>query len=614
VLVPRPRASRPALATVAALLAAGLSAVGCVSIPSGGPVQSYPVTQGPDAQNQPYVQIEPQSPGAGWSPEQIVTGFLSASASYGNYSQIVKQYLTPDEQKDWNPYWSATVYKDGPNVASAAEQPARAKDPSMATVEVGGTVQARLQGFGTYSVPSSAAGTSSAARAAFQREKTFSLVKVGGQWRISSAPSELLLTSDSFSHDYQLSNLYFLDPDSRFLVPDPVYVPLQASPLDLMNGLVHDLITPPGDWISPGISAGATRTALPPGTKIIGVTFDGVTAVVNLTGTAIAKASTEAGGKVMEQVSAQLLWTLSGAAQSDSAGQTVKSVEVEVNGRQWTPPSSQSSQGGAVQLQSTITPASGGTSVFYYVDGEGDLTSRDGTHGTSVSIARIGTGFKQIAVSPDGKYLAALRGTTLYTGLIGGGLAKRGTGYQTISWDVNDDLWVSTGTQILMLRSGARKGLSPGPAVPVEVSGPSEAGPFTALRVAPDGVRVAIVVQGSELTFGAISGRTGPAPLITLSPVQFSPVDNATVFTGLTWYGSGDVITLAQQPGASVTDYPVSGGAPKPIPVDSDMQTISASYNNQLVGTRPKASMVADASLTGSWLPIGSGTAPTYPG
>src|SRR5450756_3258523 len=72
-----------------------------------------------------------------------------------------------------------------------------------------------------------------------------------------------------------------------FLVPDPVYVPLQATPADLMNGLVYDLVKPQKDWLS----GGATRTAFPAGTtfpagptSIGAVTIEGVTAVVNLGG------------------------------------------------------------------------------------------------------------------------------------------------------------------------------------------------------------------------------------------------------------------------------------------------------------------------------------------
>lgn len=568
-------------------------------MPNGGPVYSYPVTQGPDAQNQPYVQVVPQPPGAGWSPSQIVQGFLTASASFGNYDQVALQYLTPTEQKDWQPRWSALVYKNGPEVRGAAYPSGATKNAKTATVQIAGTIQANLQGYGSYSVPSASTPDES-----LFGQPSFTLAKVGGQWRISMAPEEYLLTSDSFANDYQLRNLYFFDPLTKSLVPDPVYVPLRATPGDLMNGLVHDLVAPPDDWLS----AGATRTAFPPGTKIGGVTLDGVTAVVNLSGT-VAKASDD----VMQQISAQLLWTLSGAAQSGSTGQTVQSVEVEVNGKQWTPPGS---QGNPVQRDSKMVPASGATSVFYYVDSAGYLTSRDGAAGKSTRLARIGTGFKQIAVSPDGRYLAALSGSTLYTGLVGRALSRRGAGFQDMSWDVNDNLWASQGTQIVMFRGvSIRQPL--GQMVPVDVV--SSTGfknmsvPFTALRVAPDGVRVAIVIANDELTFGAISGQLGATPQITLSPVQLSPV-NATAFTGLTWYGPDNVITLAE-PGPAVTEYPVSGGTPTSIPVDSDLQTITASAGNLLVGDGGQGRIVSDASLTGSWtvVPV-VGSAPSYPG
>src|SRR5262245_46691621 len=268
-------------------------AAGCVSMPSGGPVLSYTVTQGPGAQSQHYQQIYPQRPSNGWTPEEIVRGFLTASASFANHQQVAREYMTPQASRNWNPNWSAIVFSKGPNVTSVA-YPATGPRKS-AEVEVTGTVQANLSGSGSYAVASaSAAGPLGV-------PQTFDLVKVHGQWRISNAPGKLLLTSDLFNFDYQLRNLYFFDPTSRYLVPDPIYVPLQATPADLMNGLVHDLIKPPGDWL-----VGATQTAFPGGTTRIGdVALDGGTAAVNLGGP-IAKASDD----VLEQVSAQLLWKL----------------------------------------------------------------------------------------------------------------------------------------------------------------------------------------------------------------------------------------------------------------------------------------------------------------
>jgi hypothetical protein len=591
---------RPVLAVLAVLLAA-LPAAGCVSMPSGGPVVSYPVTQGAESQDQPFVQIVPKPPGAGWKPWEIVQGFLTASASFGNNSEVALEYLTPQERKSWNPLWSAVVYKDGPNVAGTAVPVTGAKN--TVTVLVSGKEQASLQGNGSYSVPFASGSPSEA-------DQSFQLVKqADGQWRISDAPPDLLLTSDSFNSDYQLRNLYFFDPTGHSLVPDPVYVPVRTSSPVLMNGLVSDLISPPKDWLS----GGATKTALPKGTKISSVTLDGVTAVVNLTGT-IAKADIN----TMEHVSAQLLWTLR-PAQSQATGQAVQAVEVEVNGKPWTPPGS---QGNPVQHQSALGPPTGQTSVFYYVDSAGWLTSRDGAGGKPVQVMQLGAGFTQIAVSADGRYLAALRGDTLYTGLVGGvgdsGLTKHGTGFASVSWDPGDDLWASAGTQILMFRptSDSRRPLGQPVAVAVNAPGDKNMSvPFGELRVAPDGVRVAMIMDSGSvvLTFGAISGQAGPSPTIALSQVELTPL-NATQFTGVSWYGPDNVITLAA-PGPVATEYPVSGGSTTSIPVFSGMQSITVSSKNLLVAALPKNHLATDVSVNGSWtlLPE-SGTAPAYPG
>jgi len=300
----RLRGLAPVLLVVAllALLA------GCISEPSGGPVISYSMTQGPGGQSQPLPQIIAQPPAAGWSPEQIVKGFLAASASFTGGQRIAREYLTTKENRAWTPNWSAVVYSSGPNVGLAAFTGTGSS--RVATVTVDGTVQAFLSGTGGYVAPSaSATGIAPGGPA------TFRLEKVGGQWRISKAPPYLVLTSYSFQYDYQLRNLYFFDPTNSHLVPDPVYVPLQATTASLMDGLVYDLIHPPGDWLS----RGATSTAFPAKTTTIGdVTLTGGTAAVNLGG-AITKSANDK--ELMQQVSAQLLYTLIGSGGSGPAVQ-----------------------------------------------------------------------------------------------------------------------------------------------------------------------------------------------------------------------------------------------------------------------------------------------------
>jgi hypothetical protein len=626
----RKLALRPLLAAAGAL-AVVLGAAGCVSLPSAGPVLSYPVTQGPDAQSEPYQQVLIGPPEANWSPTQIVQGFLAASASFGDNWQVAREYMTPQASRAWKPSWSATVYSDGPNVrppvyaavpaprpkttvspaaavktsAATVSHPSRRTPPDEASVSITGSVLANLSGYGSYAVPSSSAPKGSPAP-----EPAITLVRqASGQWRISSAPPKLLLTSDAFRSDYQLRNLYFFDPSGKYLVPDPVYVPLQATPSDLIRGLVHNLLAPPEDWLS----GGATRTAFPAGTTIGDVTLAGVTAVINLDGP-IAQSRFP----VMQAVSAQLLWTLSGSGQG---GQVVQSVEVERDGKPWVPLGN--SQGNPVQRESGngYGPALGASRTFYYLDGAGNLMSSTGAQAPLTMVAHVGMGYTQVAVSPDGSYVALIRQDgALFVGRVGGPVTKRsGTLYSTVSWDLNDNLWATMDDQLVMLRGAASQG------APIAVSvvssdrsGTVVSAPFTAVRVAPDGVRVALVIGGSELTFGAISWQVGANPGKPTLQVALSPVAQATragtTFTSLTWYGPNNVITLTGR-GPAVTEYPVNGGTAMSISATAQMRSISASAGSPLLAGLATGRMVADASLTGSWVPIAAtGLSPVYPG
>jgi hypothetical protein len=589
------------VAFVVALLAL---LAGCISEPSGGPVISYSMTQGPGGQSQPLPQIIAQPPAAGWTPKQIVTGFLAASASFAGGQRIAREYLTTKENRAWTPNWSARVYRSGPKVGEAAFT--GTGSGRVATVTVGGSVQAFLSGTGGYLAPSA-----SATGRAPGGPPIFRLQKVGDQWRISDAPPYLVLTSYSFQYDYQLRNLYFFDPTDSHLVPDPVYVPLQATTASLMDGLVYDLIHPPGDWLS----RGATSTSFPGKTTTIGdVTLTGGTAAVNLGG-AITKG---ANYKLMQQVSAQLLYTLIG---SGGSGPAVQSVQLSVNGKPWSPRGSDSNP--VQQLhQSKYTPANGASTQFYYVDGAGDLLSRVSSVSKPVKVAHIGTGFTQIAVSPDTQYVAAVKNGSLFTGRVGGPLVRRaGDGYTSLSWDPVDDLWATTGDQIVMISGAASPSQQAGKPVGVSVvnsDGTTQnVGPFTALRVAPDGVRVAIIVGGNDLDFGAFAQlpnvRPGQAAVQIVLSQFYVSVPSAT-FTSLTWYGPDNVIAL-RDPGPELTEYPVNGGSSTSIPAQPQMSWITASLGKPLIASLPRGVMVADTSLSGSWTPVqGTSISAVYPG
>ena len=138
-----------------------------------------------------------------------------------------------------------------------------------------------------------------------------------------------------------------------------------------------------------------------------------------------------------------------------------------------------------------------------------------------------------------------------------------------MSWDPTDNLWTSTGAneQIFVFRAGA--GLNSRQARPIEVTVTSGAGSgramqFTALQIAPDGVRVAMILNSDELTFGAIVWGSGTGPGLGSVRIQlsfFNVGDLTSGFDGVTWYGADNVITLGG-PSSTLTEYPVNGGTP----------------------------------------------------
>ena len=247
------------------------------------------------------------------------------------------------------------------------------------------------------------------------------------------------------------------------------------------------------------------------------------------------------------------------------------------------------------------------------LSGSGPDTAVAGPSGTGQLL------FDTIAVSPDQMSVAGSSGGVLYTG----GLTQNGSltrqlaaTITTLSWDSAGGLWVvgqvGGRAQVWWLEQGAR---------PVPVSVPKPLAPVTALRVAPDGVRAALVTgsgAGARLWLAAIV-RTGNQATIG-NPVPIGT--DITAFTDLTWYDTGDVIALTQPPsGSELYEVPVDGGPSRPIATESGTVSIAASGGGQLVAARSNHTLMQLPDPSGSiWRPAGSGQvvlhgqAPVYPG
>ncbi|HEY3033060.1 MAG TPA: hypothetical protein VGJ54_00170, partial [Streptosporangiaceae bacterium] len=216
---------------IGAILAALLTA-GCATIPSSGPVESTPIPAPPGSGGGATVIVEPPQPG--WTPEQVVSGFLLASSSFTHHHAVARQYLTPAASRLWQPGSEVKIPARTPTLSSVPKK--LTGQNSQTTVAVSWQELATLNSSGQYQV---------APRPGPTRHQSFTLVSVHGQWRINELPSpghgkvshELLLPSVLFRLNYAPRNLYFYgqpgqsgQPD-QVLVPDPVFVPVQSRDL-----------------------------------------------------------------------------------------------------------------------------------------------------------------------------------------------------------------------------------------------------------------------------------------------------------------------------------------------------------------------------------------------
>ena len=576
---------------------------GCVTVPTSGHVQSVNVTQSNGGNGQYYLQTIPEPPGPTWTPEQIVSGFLAANASFANNHAVARQYLTQTASQQWQPGLAVTVYSQigqAQRLPAAPGQSRSIAGTGTINVEVSGTVLGNLSGSGQYSISSHSRDTGQKFTLVQQKNK---------QWRISSLPPQVLLTQSDFVHVYQPRNIYFFDPAMQTLVPDPVYVPEEATPAVLVRQLIADLIPPhaPSGWL-----AGAARTAFPAGTKLLGVSLDGGTAVVNVGGAAV-----YAGEDALREMSAQLLWTLAGSSSDQPA---IQSVELETGGHPWAVGQDNTVQ--QIGSYSSYVPSAAAHASFYYLDSHGAVRSQSGSaqagapQGAPVA-GQAGTGnisLTQIAVSPDGRYVAGLGpGGALYTGSLDkkGTLTLRSTGnFGSLSWDRRDDLWVTGDGRIWMVPTSSGS--------PVPVSAVLPAGEkATALKVAPDGVRCVILASGPDgarLLMAAIVRSGQQAAIGEAVPIS---ADNLN-FTAMTWYDADHVIALRGSGGHPVLDeVSVNGETITPFPAPAGITSITAD------GTaNPLVAGLSNGQLTTLAAPpnglssgvVASGRAPVYPG
>jgi Lipoprotein LpqB beta-propeller domain/Sporulation and spore germination len=646
----------------AAAVALAGSVAGCVNMPDNGPMGAISATPQSTAAAGNFIEPFPSAPSAGEDPTDIVNGFLVASADYPVNATIATAYLTGSAARSWGPGWSVTVFKQLDTTELGRGASPGPSDDAHAVVEATGAVQSAFNGSGQF--------VSTLNKDRSENSWSFRLVKVAGQWRIANPPKFRLLDVSQFQDYYKAQDLYFVNPSitvgaqDQALVPDSVFVPVGTLATDLATNLVNALIPTLGSQPGENTWLQGAVTTFPVSAKFISVQLAGTTAVVNLSGLNSAT-STE-----LKQVSAQLAWTL---ATPRVAGPppAIQSVELELNGKPWTPPKSicgVSQIRSPVQTQATYpcyNPYPSQPSGFSFTDhGQvwwrctAEARAQQGYVGQVFSVFPVagsasapscgnyvlenstatpppaplpaGSGPPSLtAISPDGNYVAYYSpdAKKIFVRAMSTGAKPRpvqgtvGSGVTALSWDNNDNLWIAQNGDVYL--APLNQSASQVNSAPADV---------TDLSVAPDGVRVAFVAQGASpaqtqvqlaaiITSGAQAqsspGHIAPVESPTLgAPVQVAP--DLPLPDTLTWYDADNLIVLAGSGSSKVlAEVPVDGqdssdqqqAPPGAITVAAD------SDQNALVVGLDNNRLAVSTGLEGPWQTLSvPGENPAYPG
>jgi hypothetical protein len=502
--------SRPAVARGALFLALVLVVSACSTVPSNSPL--IQITQVP-VRPPEAIGLEPVPPSPGATPEEVVRGFIEASASTRRGHPVAREHLAPQPAGTWSDETGITLIRsDYATVTTEAGS-------VLLTGALVGTVDER----GLFAL---------GAGETFSRE--FTLEQADDEWRISAPPDGLIMLEPDFERLYDERAAFFLDPTGQRLVPDPRYlIQGEAQP----TALVQRLIEGP----SPALAAGV-RNALSGVELRSAVTVEGQSASVDLTWIGTDAAPELAG------LSAQLVWTL-----HEIDDPRITSVEVLLDGEPAGIEGVPSEQ--TVEDWASVDPDAvpvDGVGHFVTAGSLRTVTAGEPTPGPAGAGAYGLTSAAVSAATGTGElsFLVGVRagpaGATLLAGPYAGELAAvldaRTLSVPTVAATRSEAWVIRDGTSVVRAPAG-------GPPQAVSVPTLPSLGRAEVLRLSPDGVRTALVVAGEQspkvYVSTVVRGEGGSVALRDLR--QVAP--GLTRVQDVAWADSGTLLVLAGKAG-----------------------------------------------------------------
>ncbi|MFE1315388.1 LpqB family beta-propeller domain-containing protein [Streptomyces sp. NPDC058755] len=601
---------RPGRAVAYSVCGAVLLA-GCASMPDSGDLRDVESTPRQDT----GVRVFAMPPAEDAEPGEIMQGFLEALTSDDPQYDTARKYLTADAARTWRPERSATVLLNGPSAVPGQQHPGGrdATDSGSLTYVLTGSMVATV---GAQQAYKPAAGS-------YSEKVHLTKDAKSGQWRIDALPQGVVMGKSDFERNYTSVNKYYFASATTVgatgqpvAVADPVFV---RSKVDPMTQMVRSLLSGPTRWLGPVV-----RSSFPTGTAL----QEGVSGLApddqnRLTVPLNSKVS-HAGAAKCTEMATQLLFTLRNLTP------TLESVELQGPGRHRLCDLTEQRAKSAAWHASAQSPE-----YLYFLDGKHRLvrlpTGSAGTSAVPVP-GPLGEGEKElqsVAVSRDEHTVAGIGadGKALYVTSLasGGSLGEAVVSSQgatatdrltTPSWDARGDLWVADRDprhpKLYVLEQGVGK--------PVEVTIPD--GRIRDVRVAADGVRVALVVEKDDKQQSLLIGRierddkSGARPAVR--ELRSAAPDLEQVTT-MSWAGDSRLVVVGLEQGGvhqmryvQVDGSALDGPAPAAL---SGVKAIAASEDERVPMVAYSEDGIVRLPSGAQWQKVDKdGTAPVYPG
>lgn len=221
---------------IIALAAAALTLAGCTSIPTSGPVE---VGLKDLKQVDQIYQYKPSGPIAGASQKDLVLGFVQAATSSVDDYATAREFLTSEYADQWDPNLGVLIDEGSRPYEADGEAAGILSLAAAAKVDASGDMLPVGPG------PS--------------MDMRFEFVRVGSEWRISSAPAGIILDSNTFTTIWSAHQLYFIG-SGDVLVPETHWFLTRAA---LATEIIGALLEGPGERMREVV-----RSGFPPGTAL----------------------------------------------------------------------------------------------------------------------------------------------------------------------------------------------------------------------------------------------------------------------------------------------------------------------------------------------------------